>query len=857
MSDSSRNTSSLGLSPRDKDGEQSDECSSRRAEEQSDEYLSRRDEEPSDEYSSPRDEDTLFEDTTSTTMLSVDFSTPLSGTARAERIRQLSHNHPALEKTRAIQEVLVKIQHFLRRMPGVTANESGDIASQLQEVGQVISTETSQLVDALIHLTLDHEDTDRAIARMGLEASLTKATIEDQAQRVRDVEAALGEENMKREEAEGNLRAVMSESHELRGLVKALRGEGEDPRDEVIKSLETGVRHLEDQINNRRSLWVMQHSNPQAIARAIETLADSVQGSDAAHQVVLSMKAVCMRYSEPLSPHDDAASSWSRPIGAEMAPPVRPASVFQPFHHRPSSAAPAPPKFGPLQTGPSRAPSAFGQDWRYNNSTSGGHSHTNSMGIGNSNGHSVSNSNGNSISSSWSSLPPRGTPGQNPFYSSAASAFSRAATASAPRRTTAPYHSSRYRTSARDFHPSANVYPDHGPPRPGTSLGHHHPLHAAAHRHQMQSQPPPPPPPRGDYMAPPQTPTSNRSRYGRFHDMSNNSNPGPRSSEYPFGTPPGRTNTAANDHTVIGPPLRNNTSGPLIQMTDHTVANWNESFMDFYALIRAFVERHANIPDSAMAMKISTTHLWPILLTIYQPLSDREATSYLDLHLRERNPKCCLVTRVIIDYIVSQVWIPAAWATTTSSSSSSSSPSPSPDHHYHHHNHNHHALTLPLLDLQRELEQTQGQPSAHRQPLLEKQAHLIETILSSEPPQFHALKINEITSSMLLLLQPLLNRLHNPADAHRDLEQVADHAWDLSSRILTSRLTFEFRFPEVGARFSSQSMLPVWPALGVSELQAKHWRVALVTTPVVTCRDDRGGNISAHSVALADVYCMQ
>ncbi|KAG5949382.1 hypothetical protein E4U60_005573 [Claviceps pazoutovae] len=843
MSDSSKNTSSLGLSPRDKDGEQSDE------------YSSQRDEEQSDEYSSPRDEDTLFEDTTSTTMLSVDFSTPLSGTARAERIRQLSHNHPALEKTRAIQEVLVKIQHFLRRMPGVTANESGDIAGQLQEVGQVISTETSQLVDALIHLTLDHEDTDRAIARMGLEASLTKATIEDQAQRVRDVEAALGEEKMKREEAEGNLRAVMSESHELRGLVKVLRGEGEDPRDEIIKSLETGVRHLEDQINNRRSLWVMQHSNPQAIARAIETLAESVQGSDAAHQVVLSMRAVCMRYSEPLSPQDDAASSWSRPIGAEMAPPVRPASVFQPLHHRPSSAAPAPPKFGPLQTGPSRAPSAFGQDWRYNNSNSIGHGHTNSMGIGNSNGHSVSNSNGNSISSSWSSLPPRGTPGQNPFYSSAASAFSRAATASAPRRTTAPYHSSRYRTSARDFHPSANVYPDHVPTRPGTSLGHHHPLHAAAHRYQMQSQPPP----RGDYMAPPQTPTSNRSRYGRFHDISNNSNPGPRSSEYPFDTPPGRTNTAANDHTVIGPPLRNNTSGPLIQMTDHTVANWNESFMDFYALIRAFVERHANIPDPAMAMKISTTHLWPILLTIYQPLSDREATSYLDLHLRERNPKCCLVTRLIIDYIVSQVWIPAAWATTTTtttSSSSSSSSSPSPDHHHHHH-HNHHALTLPLLDLQRELEQTQGQPSAHRQPLLEKQAHLIETILSSEPPQFHARKINEITSSMLILLQPLLNRLHNPADAHRDLEQVADHAWDLSSRILTSRLTFDFRFPEVGARFSSQSMLPVWPALGASELQAKHWRVALVTTPVVTCRNDRGGNISAHSVALADVYCMQ
>lgn len=269
-------------------------------------------------------------------------------------------------------------------------------------------------------------------------------------------------------------------------------------------------------------------------------------------------------------------------------------------------------------------------------------------------------------------------------------------------------------------------------------------------------------------------------------------------------------------------------------MTDRSVAIWNESIMDFYALIRAFVERHANIPDPAMAMKMSATHLWPVLLATYHPLSAREATSYLDLHLREDNPKCCLVTRVIIDYIVNRVWTPAAWA-------NSSDP----------------ALSLALLDLERELEQTQGQPSAHRQPLLDKQAHLVEAILRSEPQPFHAAKVNDMTTSLLSLLQPLLNRLHNPADAHRDLEQVADHAWELSSRILTSRLTFDFRFPEVGTRFSSQSMLPIWPALEPSELQAKHWRVALVTTPVITCRNDTGSNISAHSVALADVYCMQ
>jgi hypothetical protein len=114
-----------------------------------------------------------------------------------------------------------------------------------------------------------------------------------------------------------------------------------------------------------------------------------------------------------------------------------------------------------------------------------------------------------------------------------------------------------------------------------------------------------------------------------------------------------------------------------------------------------------------------------------------------------------------------------------------------------------------------------------------------------------------MTRSLLGTIKPLLNRLTNPADAYRDLEQVAELAWDLSSKILMSRLTFDFRFPEVGTRFSSQSMLPIWPALDPTELQAKHWRVALVTTPVITCRNDTGSNISAHSVALADVYCMQ
>ena len=132
---------------------------------------------------------------------------------------------------------------------------------------------------------------------------------------------------------------------------------------------------------------------------------------------------------------------------------------------------------------------------------------------------------------------------------------------------------------------------------------------------------------------------------------------------------------------------------------------------------------------------------------------------------------------------------------------------------------------------------------------------------------FHRDKIQELAGALLTHVQPLLNRdrgQHQHVSAAtmgglllRDLEPVAETAWDLSAKILSSRLTFDFRFPEVGNRFSHQSMLPIWPDLEPTELQAKHWRIALVTTPVVTCRNDTGTNISAHSVSMADVYCMQ
>ncbi|KAJ3526486.1 hypothetical protein NM208_g11168 [Fusarium decemcellulare] len=218
-------------------------------------------------------------------MLSINFSTPLAGAARSERIKQMTNNHPAFVKARTSQEILVKIQTSLRRMPGISSKESSELAEQLQEVGQIISTETSQLVDALMNLTLDQEDTDKAIARMSIEANLAKAEADDQTNTISNLRVELANEKGKRQEAEAEVAKVMKDLQNLTREFKSLKDKENEGNSDgtkstpdragMIKHLEDTIKHLEDQVNSRRSLWVMKNPSPDSVARAIETIADA------------------------------------------------------------------------------------------------------------------------------------------------------------------------------------------------------------------------------------------------------------------------------------------------------------------------------------------------------------------------------------------------------------------------------------------------------------------------------------------------------------------------------------------------------------------------------------------------------
>ena len=171
--------------------------------------------------------------------LSMDFSAPLTGQARSERVKQMANTHvrpclpsgpfawekftekltpftqPAYTKMRNVQEVLCKIQTSLRRMPGVSAAESEEIIGQLQSIGQVVSQETSQLIDAIANLTLDNEQTGKHYARMTIEQNLIKADAEDKADSIRGLKLELEKEKEKSMKAESELKRIGMEMNDL------------------------------------------------------------------------------------------------------------------------------------------------------------------------------------------------------------------------------------------------------------------------------------------------------------------------------------------------------------------------------------------------------------------------------------------------------------------------------------------------------------------------------------------------------------------------------------------------------------------------------------------------------------------
>ncbi|KAL2156843.1 hypothetical protein VTH06DRAFT_4073 [Thermothelomyces fergusii] len=94
-------------------------------------------------------------------------------------------------------------------------------------------------------------------------------------------------------------------------------------------------------------------------------------------------------------------------------------------------------------------------------------------------------------------------------------------------------------------------------------------------------------------------------------------------------------------------------------------------------------------------------------------------------------------------------------------------------------------------------------------------------------------------------------------EAFYDLFTITTAAWDLSGRLLRSRLTFQYAWADAGARFAAETHEPLdRAAVDRPALRHEHCRLRFCATPAVTVRDDRGVTIDARNILKAGVLLM-
>lgn len=754
--------------------------------------------------------------------LSISFDEPLTGPQRLGLIQRIVETHvsslasdllslalqyadhrmlqPAFRTAQLLQECIYKTQTSLRRMPGVASLEAKEVGERLQETSRLVSREYASLLEQHARMTLDFKETKLSAERSTQDAILNKHQLENMTSRLDKLFHDYVTERERRERYEQDIRGITEYmgrlGQQLRGVMgKVLAGCEAGTHAEVAQDLEGVVASLDEKARTTPCGWGSSSSSGSGSA-GIKTPLSSTALVRTAEPPV------------PMSPaNKEAVTSRLKAMGLldPDGDTQRPGSVMgRPMFNPPRTPVNGRsmvPAFDRPPTRNSFTPMTAGASPRpghYNNRSRGS---TFSMSSNNFGAGGPRSRAGSVSNNAMPFQPPPSFNGGMKSLRGGGSGF---------------FNQHKNQSNNYGF---PNLDLTHAPSRPGTA-------------------------------------------FEGFRDSRSNLNG--RADSFP-------SSSAASTNGLVLTPPTSSSSSSAAMLTDHLVQQWQVQIRVFYKSLHAWVERFAS-PDQPTPESLGGTGVWPVLLKSYRPLSPAEAASYLEIHLKDSLSRYCLVTRVIVDYVVNLVWMVAGWK---------GADIPSTD-----------ALTV----LEKDLKAVKGEsfhlpprvacflltlipdrPAYERQPLLNRQAELVESILR-EFPNFIADKTKNAVSSILANLGPILvrpcsnrpatttngtngsatNSNNIRAEASAQLRDIIRQAYEISEIMMTSRITFDFRFPLVGSRFTSQSMVNIWPsAVDPLELQAKHWRVALVVSPVITCRSDTGTDISAHAVASADVFCMQ
>ncbi|KAK3944525.1 hypothetical protein QBC46DRAFT_350587 [Diplogelasinospora grovesii] len=303
-----------------------------------------------------------------------------------------------------------------------------------------------------------------------------------------------------------------------------------------------------------------------------------------------------------------------------------------------------------------------------------------------------------------------------------------------------------------------------------------------------------------------------------------------RASEY--GSPIARPKPPT---TTITAPSQANSQNDIVAQ------RWAEEYTNLFTLIfdfcRALLGEKSPHIDGELwrRIQVQSPRLESYMCEVLYPGRRQEGASHAKYLLDEdRSSRPYFIARLIIQHIVNNVLSYEGWKGLNDEADTQ------------------------LREIDAKLKATEVYKTFERQALIDAQANIIARIVEHQDwrNRRHN-KINEHWTALKAMVGILLPDPSSPKydDFRQELHRITEAAWDLSTKLLRSRLTFQYVWNDTCSKFSMECHEARNSQLDPLTLQNKQFRLQLVITPGITMRNDQGMSIEARMIrkALVDV----
>ncbi|KAL2184839.1 hypothetical protein L209DRAFT_773255 [Thermothelomyces heterothallicus CBS 203.75] len=307
---------------------------------------------------------------------------------------------------------------------------------------------------------------------------------------------------------------------------------------------------------------------------------------------------------------------------------------------------------------------------------------------------------------------------------------------------------------------------------------------------------------------------------------------------------PRRNTRAGPVVTETGSPKERKRSTPhslvrAVGLEDSDCLEWADEFQSLFALVYGFCASYFHeLPTldddwKGQLQSEANGQLWDYICKICRTHQEQEPGDHAMRLLKDRDSRPYLMQRLILQHILIFICSYEGWKDYSEDADDE------------------------MEKLEEELKKMDSSKTYDRQVIIDRRAQLVTDM--AEGPNAAAFKNYKLTQHhqyLKTMVAPFLARRKVPNvtnEAFYDLFTITTAAWDLSAKLLRSRLTFQYAWGDAGARFSAETHEPLDCTVDRLTLQHEHCRLRFCATPAVTMRNDQGMTIDTKNILKAGV----